>query len=135
MIGHREERWRAFGWAAARTDDLLNLVPARLGGLLICLARSGGWGIMWRDSARHASPNAGWPGAAMAGALGLKLAGPIAYDGVCQKKAWIGNGGSSAGPADIPRRPGIHCRSCLSLLFMTGFLIWGAGVFVKQRYG
>src|SRR3546814_5880579 len=59
MIGHREERWRAFGWAAARTDDLLNLVPARLGGLLICLAGSGGWGIMWRDSARHASPNAG----------------------------------------------------------------------------
>src|SRR3546814_13544349 len=86
MIGHREERWRAFGWAAARTDDLLNLVPARLGGLLICLAGSGGWGIMWRDSARHASPNAGWPEAAMAGALGLKLAGPIAYDGVSQKK-------------------------------------------------
>src|SRR3546814_13972719 len=85
MIGHREERWRAFGWAAARTDDLLNLVPARLGGLLICLAGSGGWGIMWRDSARHASPNAGWPEAAMAGALGLKLAGQIAYEGVCQR--------------------------------------------------
>src|SRR3546814_7387924 len=58
---------------------------------------------MWRDSARHASPNAGWPGAAMAGALGLKLAGPIAYDGVCQKKPWIGKGESSAGPADIRR--------------------------------
>lgn len=124
MIGHREERWRAFGWATARTDDLLNIVPSRLGGLLICLAGRGGWRIMWRDSAGHASPNAGWPEAAMAGALGLKLAGPIAYDGVCQKKRWIGEGGSSAGPSDIRRALAIYVRACLYLWFLTGILTW-----------
>src|SRR3546814_14833642 len=78
--------------------------------------------MRWGDSVRDASPNAGWPGAAMAGALGLKLAGPIAYDGVCQKKPWIGKGESSAGPADIRRALAIYVRACLYLWFLTGIL-------------
>ncbi|MGE2778157.1 cobalamin biosynthesis protein, partial [Escherichia coli] len=73
LIGHREDRWRAFGWAAARTDDLANLIPARLSGVLLCVAGWGGWRTMARDAGNHASPNAGWPEAAMAGALGLRL--------------------------------------------------------------
>src|SRR3546814_19523791 len=89
---------------------------------------------MWRDSARHGSPNAGWPGAAMAGALGLKLAGPIAYDGVCQKKPWIGIGESSAGPADLWRPLAISVRACLYPWFLTGILLWATCCLGKQLY-
>jgi len=124
MIGHREERWRAFGWAAARTDDLLNLVPARLSGLLLCLAGPGGWRTLWRDSRNHASPNAGWPEAAMAGALGLRLAGPIAYDGVMHTKPWIGDGRTDAQAADIARALRLYVRACLLLWGIAGAVAW-----------
>lgn len=66
LIGHREDRWRAFGWAAARADDVLNLAPARIAGAILCIAGGGGWRTMMRDAGRHASPNAGWTEAAMA---------------------------------------------------------------------
>lgn len=92
LIGHPEPPLRAFGWAAARCDDLANLVPARLSGALICLGGGGGWGVLWRDHGKHASPNAGWPEAGMAGALGLRLAGPVRYGGVAVEKPWIGDG-------------------------------------------
>ena len=90
MIGHLDPRYRHFGWAAARLDDLLNLVPARLTGLLIALAALVASGkteagralsIMHKDAGKHRSPNAGYPEAAMAGALGLSLGGPRAYAG------------------------------------------------------
>ncbi|WP_284278849.1 cobalamin biosynthesis protein CobD/CbiB, partial [Sphingobium jiangsuense] len=125
LIGHREERWRAFGWTAARLDDLMNLIPARIGGALICLAGRGGWRVMWRDARRHASPNAGWTEAAMAGALGLRLAGPIAYDGVMQDKEWIGEGRATATAGDIDRALRIYVGVCL-LLWLTagGVAIW-----------
>lgn len=124
MIGHREERWRAFGWAAARSDDLLNLIPARLSGLLLCIAGAGGWRTLWRDASNHASPNAGWPEAAMAGALGLRLAGPIAYDGVMHDKPWIGDGRIHATARDIRRALGIHVRACLLLWGIAGGVAW-----------
>ena len=126
MIGHREERWRDYGWAAARTDDAMNLVPARLAGLLICLCGGGGWRILWRDASRHASPNAGWPEAAMAGALGLRLAGPIAYDGILSDKLWIGEGDRPARTEDIWRGLGIYARACLCLWFMAAGIAGGA---------
>lgn len=126
MIGHREERWRAYGWAAARTDDAMNLIPARLSGLLICLCGGGGWRILWRDASRHASPNAGWPEAAMAGALGLRLAGPIAYDGILSDKLWIGEGDRPARTEDIWRGLGIYARACLCLWFMAAGIAGGA---------
>lgn len=124
MIGHREERWRAFGWAAARSDDLLNLLPARLSGLLLCLAGPGGWRTLLRDSHMHASPNAGWPEAAMAGALGLRLAGPIAYDGAVHDKPWIGDGRGNANAGDIARALRLYVRACLLLWGIAGIVAW-----------
>ncbi|MCK8455336.1 adenosylcobinamide-phosphate synthase CbiB [Sphingomonas faeni] len=124
LIGHREERWRAFGWAAARTDDVANLLPARLSGVLLCLAGLGGWRTMWRDAGNHASPNAGWPEAAMAGALGLKLAGPIAYDGVSVAKPYIGDGRADATAADLRAALGIYCRACVLLFVIAGGIAW-----------
>lgn len=120
LIGHREERWRAFGWAAARIDDGANLIPARLGGMLICLAGGGGWSTMLRDARRHASPNAGWTEAAMAGALGLRLAGPVRYDGEAYDKPWIGTGRKSADATDIRRALAVYRRACLLLWVVAG---------------
>ncbi len=124
LIGHREDRWRAFGWAAARTDDFANWIPARLSGVLLCLAGGRGWRILRRDARRHASPNAGWPEAAMAGALGLRLAGPIAYDGVMHDKPWIGDGSSDPGGEEIDRALAIYLRACLLLWLIAGGALW-----------
>jgi adenosylcobinamide-phosphate synthase len=124
LIGHPEEPLRAYGWAAARIDDLANLLPARLAGLLLCVAGLGGWRVMLRDHARHASPNAGWPEAAMAGALGVRLAGPIVYDGVIAPKPWIGEEGRTAGAADLRRALAIYRRACVLLAFIALGVAW-----------
>jgi adenosylcobinamide-phosphate synthase len=124
LIGHREARWRAFGWAAARTDDVANLIPARISGVLLCLAGLGGWRTMWRDAGNHASPNAGWPEAAMAGALALKLAGPIAYDGVITAKPYIGDGRCDVTATDLRAALNIYRRACILLLVIAGVLAW-----------
>ena len=122
MIGHRTPRYEHFGWAAARLDDLLNLVPARLAGAVLCgaaflLSREQGraaWQAMWRDARRHHSPNAGWPEAAMAGALGLALAGPRVYEGERVDDAWMGAGGrADATPGDIRRGLKLYVVACL----------------------
>ncbi|MDX8451231.1 adenosylcobinamide-phosphate synthase CbiB [Mesorhizobium sp. VK9D] len=101
MIGHRTPQYKAFGRAAARFDDLINLPASRLTGLLIVLAAflvpgadpRGAWQVMRRDARKHRSPNAGWPEAAMAGALGLSLAGPRSYGGEVVEDAFMGEGG------------------------------------------
>lgn len=124
LIGHREPRWRAFGWASARLDDGVNLVPARLGGVVICLAGGGGWRTMLRDARHHASPNAGWTEAAMAGALRVRLAGPIAYDGVMVDKPWIGDGSADVGAADVRRALGVYRRACAILWIVAGVVAW-----------
>ncbi|HEX7871732.1 MAG TPA: adenosylcobinamide-phosphate synthase CbiB [Sphingobium sp.] len=124
LIGHYEERWRAFGWAAARTDDLLNLVPARAAGAILCLVGGGGWRIMLRDARKHASPNAGWTEAAMAGVLGLRLAGPVIYDGAAHDKPWIGDGRADANAQDIGRALHIYVRACLALWIVAGAVLW-----------
>ncbi len=124
LIGHKEERWRDFGWAAARIDDLANLLPARIGGILLCVAGGGGWQVLWRDAQLHASPNAGWPEAAMAGALGIRLAGPIAYDGVVQDKPWIGQDGREVQAADLRRALHLYLRACVLLWVIAGGLAW-----------
>ncbi|MEL7151129.1 MAG: adenosylcobinamide-phosphate synthase CbiB [Pseudomonadota bacterium] len=93
MIGHRNERYDAFGYGAARLDDLVNLIPARLTGVLISAAAIGvrrtAFRTMLRDARQHRSPNAGWPEAAMAGGLGVRLSGPRVYDGVATEDPWL----------------------------------------------
>ena len=111
MIGHTSERYLAFGWAAAKLDDLVNLPASRLSALWITAAARVMHGADWRraaltaltDAPRHRSPNAGWPEAAMAGALGLALAGPRSYAGKRVDDAWMGAGRREATPADIHR--------------------------------
>lgn len=112
MIGHRSPRHEAFGWAAARFDDLINLPASRLTALLLVIAaflmpRMDGraaWRSVWRDAKKHRSPNAGWPEAAMAGALGIALAGPRSYGGVMGDYAYMGEGGRrEVTSADIRR--------------------------------
>lgn len=122
MIGYRSERYRAFGRAAARLDDVVNWLPARLTGLLIALAAAigggdaaGAWAAMRRDARAHVSPNAGWPEAAMAGALGLRLGGPRVYGAVADNGAWLGEGRADLGPADITRALALY-RGALDLL-------------------
>jgi adenosylcobinamide-phosphate synthase len=109
MIGHRTPRHEAFGWASARCDDVINLPASRLSGLAIVAASAflpgmdarAAWRALRRDAKQHRSPNAGWPEAAMAGALGLALAGPRHYGGVLVQDALMGNGRREAGAADI----------------------------------
>jgi adenosylcobinamide-phosphate synthase len=121
MIGHRSPRYRAFGWAAARLDDVANLAPARLAGLLIAVAaalmpRASGRDalvIMLRDARKHRSPNAGWPEGAMAGALDLSLAGPRRYGGELVEDNWVGEGSEDAGAGDIRRALGLFTVACL----------------------
>jgi adenosylcobinamide-phosphate synthase len=111
MIGHKSERYLAFGWAAAKLDDLVNLPASRLSALWLVAAARFMPGADWRhaalsaltDAPRHRSPNAGWPEAAMAGALGLALAGPRSYGGKRVDDAWMGDGRREATAADIHR--------------------------------
>jgi adenosylcobinamide-phosphate synthase len=110
MIGHRTERHAAFGWAAARLDDLVNLPCSRIAALLLIAAAGlrrdeavAAWRTVWLDAPRHRSPNAGYPEAAVAGALGLSLAGPRVYDGARVDDAVMGGGRWNATAADIRR--------------------------------
>ncbi len=125
MIGHREERWRAFGWAAARSDDLVNLIPARVAGIMIALAGGRGFATMLRDAPRHASPNAGWPEAAMAGALGVRLGGAATYDGAPYDRPAFGDGDRPT-RGDLRRGLRLYVRACviLWLALAAGASVW-----------
>lgn len=109
MVGHRNERYADFGWASARLDDLVNWIPARVTALLFAAAAfwikgaeaEKAWTTALRDARKHASPNAGWPEAALAGALGFSLGGPRAYDGEVHDLPEFGTGRRELGPADI----------------------------------
>jgi len=120
MIGHLTPRHRWFGWASARLDDLVNLPASRLASLWIVLAAGStrptaaarAWRIVRRDARRHRSPNAGWPEAAMAGALGIRLAGPRIYAGLSVEDGWIGDGDRPATPDDLRAALAIYRRAC-----------------------
>jgi adenosylcobinamide-phosphate synthase len=135
MIGHRDERYKAFGWAAARLDDLVNLPASRLAALWFILAAALTPGASARDAAqavrrdapRHRSPNAGWPEAAMAGALGLKLAGPRVYGETLVDDAFMGSGRRQADATDIRQALWLYKRACaiqaVTLAVAAG--VWG----------
>ena len=125
MIGHRNERYESFGKTAARLDDAVNWIPARLAGLLFVAAAfvlpgangAHAWRILRRDAPRHRSPNAGWQEAAMAGALGFALAGPRQYlDGLAQDH-WMGDGRAELTAADV--------NAALRLYLVAGALVAG----------
>lgn len=124
MVGYRNERYREFGWAAARLDDLLNWFPSRLTALLLIVAcgplgldARGAWRIARRDARRHASPNAGWPEAATAGALGVQLGGPARYFGQWCEKPTFGDAGRELTVGDY--------RKLVQLMYATALLALG----------
>ncbi len=118
MIGYRTPKHLAFGWAAARIDDVANLIPARLTGVLIAVsssARATALRIMKRDAAAHRSPNAGWPEAAMAGALGVRLSGPRTYAEGPSDDPYLNPAARDPDPADILEGLKVFRRSVLGL--------------------
>jgi adenosylcobinamide-phosphate synthase len=128
MIGHWTERFAAFGFASAKLDDWLNLPASRLSALWIALAAlisrgasaRGALKIAWRDARHHRSPNAGWPEAAMAGALGFRLSGPRSYEGAMTEQPWIGEGRSELSGNDIRRALSLYRTSCaLQIVFFV----------------
>jgi adenosylcobinamide-phosphate synthase len=123
MIGHRTPRHAAFGWAAARLDDLVNWPAARISGWIIAAAAPIAGGrfreaaqIMLNDADHHESPNAGWPEAAMAGALGIALLGPRSYGGVRVQSDFLHREGRRAAtPADVKRALRVYVTAALLL--------------------
>ena len=130
MIGHRTPHYLYFGWAAARFDDVLNWIPARLTGLLVCIAALFSPGaksvaalrIMLRDGKKHRSPNAGWPEAAAAGALGLALSGPRRYGSAMLNEPWLGDGRARVTIVDIGAALQLYAAAaaCLAVLLLIG---------------
>ena len=132
MIGHMSDRYRAFGWAAARLDDLVNWPASRLTGLIFIAAAAvvpgasaaAAWEVFRRDARLHRSPNAGWPEAAMAGALGLRLAGPRVYGGKSVDDHWMGDGKAEATVDDIGRALTIYRVAFVGALFVLAIIGW-----------
>ena len=131
MIGHRTDRYRHFGAAAARIDDVANWLPARLAGMYFVAAAwlvpgaNGGraWRVMIRDAPRHRSPNAGWQEAAVAGALNFALAGPRRYPHETVEDAWMGDGLSRLGAGDVRRSLHLYITAG-TLVALTLALLW-----------
>ena len=137
MIGHRSPRHHAFGRVAARLDDAVNWVPARIAGGSIALAAlflpgaapGVAWRIMLRDAPKHSSPNAGWPEAAMAGALGLALLGPRHYEGeAAADAAWLGDGREDVTADDLRRTVRVFAVACVLVAVLTAAIAAGTAL-------
>lgn len=138
MIGHKTERHQAFGWASARFDDLVNLPASRLSALWLLLAAmplglspAGALRTIWRDAGHHRSPNAGWPEAAMAGALGIRLSGPRVYDGVPVDERWVGEGKSDLTAKDIRRALTLYRTACGVQVAVLVLIVLGLEIATK----
>ena len=137
MIGHKTPLYIDFGWAAARSDDVANWPAARLAALWLALGAmfvpgASPWralAVAWRDAGKHASPNAGWPEAAMAGALGLRLMGPRSYEGERVAGQWMGDGRFALKAADIRTALKLYRAACgvqlavMAVLFGVTFFL------------
>ena len=137
MIGHRSARHHAFGRAAARLDDTVNWLPARMAGGLIAVAAlflpgaAPGRALrtMLQDAPKHSSPNAGWPEAAMAGALGLALLGPRRYEGeAAADEAWLGDGRADATADDLRRTVRVFAVACALVAVLTAAIAAGTAL-------
>lgn len=127
MIGHRNDRYEAFGKTAARIDDLVNLIPARLTGVLFALTTArprAASQVMWRDAGHHRSPNAGWPEAALAGALDRRLSGPRSYGDRITDEPWVNAGHPDPDASDIWR--GLRAYTRMLVAFAGLLLLWAA---------
>lgn len=125
MIGHRTERYEDFGKAAARLDDLVNLVPARVTALMIAIASgrpAAALAVVFRDANRHRSPNAGWPEAAMAGALNIRLSGPRVYSEGFSDEPWINAEAPDPDAGALMKGLGLYCWTLALLFGMLGLL-------------
>ncbi|MEM0947151.1 MAG: adenosylcobinamide-phosphate synthase CbiB [Pseudomonadota bacterium] len=122
MIGHRDARYEDFGKAAARLDDLVNLVPARLTGLVFGIVSrqpATSFQTMIRDAPKHRSPNAGWPEGAMAGALNVRLSGPRVYGDRIADEPWVNTGAPD---------PDAGALRCALALYVRAVVLCGAGL-------
>jgi adenosylcobinamide-phosphate synthase len=137
MVGYKNFRYRKFGKVAARVDDALNFLPARLTALLMVLSApllglslGQAWRILKRDATKASSPNAGWPEAALAGALGVRLGGPSSYFGRVVPKAFIGEPGPPLGPEHYAQAIRLLYGTSLVMALITflGLKLSGAGV-------
>ncbi len=134
MVGYKNDVYRYLGTCAAKLDDVFNWLPARVTGALMCLVAmlvgldsAGAWRIMLRDHARHSSPNAGWPEAACAGALGVMLAGPSSYFGKLVEKPTIGDDLRPIEPEDIVRSTRLLAACAAAALVLALVCVWAAG--------
>ncbi|MGB9887424.1 MAG: adenosylcobinamide-phosphate synthase CbiB [Moorellales bacterium] len=130
MLGYRSPQYRDLGWCAAKLDDLANFLPARFTGALICLAAAlvglpagRAWRVMCRDARRHPSPNSGFPEAAVAGALGIRLGGVNSYGGVREFRPYLGE-------AEEPAEER-HILAAIRLMRLTTVLALGLGSAVR----
>ncbi len=133
MVGYRNERYRQFGWASARLDDVIGLIPARLSWLLISLSAwvaagrpLAGLKIGWRDGRNHPSPNSAWSEAAMAGALGVQLGGKATYGGVASVKPSLGDPGRAIDARTVRGAVRVMVVACL----IASVLAWTTRVVV-----
>ncbi|NMB47162.1 MAG: cobalamin biosynthesis protein CobD [Firmicutes bacterium] len=130
MVGYKNERYRDFGWAAARVDDIVNYIPARLTGLLMTVSAAflsldakNCWLILCRDSSKHPSPNSGLPEAAVAGALQIQLGGESSYQGTVSFRPYLGNPGNALIPNHINQTRWLMVMSGI-LAILAGSIIW-----------
>ncbi|MBE9536740.1 MAG: cobalamin biosynthesis protein CobD, partial [Proteobacteria bacterium] len=129
MLGYKNDRYKDFGWASARLDDFANFIPARLTALLMVAVAfilkmdwRQAWRIMARDNSNHPSPNAGWPEAATAGALGVQLGGENSYPGRVEQRPYIGDAKNKLNPDAI--------SACLRIMYFTSTLMVSGSLFL-----
>lgn len=132
-LGRRSSQYASFGWAAAKLDDLVQWIPARMAGVLVALAGGfvpGGnlaraFKITLRDAGRMVSPNSGWPISAAAGALGITLGGPRSYHMAYIEDPWVGEGTVKASLLHLRRALYLYAVACLLLVFVVLLLLYG----------
>lgn len=134
MVGYKNQRYRHFGWASARLDDLANYLPARITGLLLVMASgfalasprvmTRAFRTMRNDGKRHASPNAGLPEAALAGALGVRLGGPACYGGIRMEKPYLGREETNDYRSAVVRAEGLVILAASFGLASSAFVLY-----------
>ncbi len=130
MVGYKTDEYKDFGWASARADDVLNFIPARLTVLFFALAAfaqkanvKATLATPWKEAGKHPSPNAGWPEAAVAGALGLRLGGPVIRDGVMHEHPTFGDGRAELNAEDLTNALQLYRWLCTWLVGFTLLLV------------